>query len=300
MADEFGYHEGELAVQQRAGSRAEAAELVSMLAPPVPTSGRAKFLAERPFAVITARDAGGRLWTAPVFGAPGFLEQDGEKLRVHVLPAGPLAGLRTDQAAGLIIIDLPTRRRLRINGRVVEAGPDGFTVLVDNAFGNCPKYIQGRELVAQRPSGQAGDPTAATPESLAEIVAGTDTFFVGTTHPTRGADASHRGGQPGFLRLDGAGLWWPDYPGNNMFMTLGNLTVDPAAALFVPDFAGRRALYVSGRAEVEWYEPLGPGSPGDEGLTGRRVRLHVEEALRGPLPLESDDPVPSPVLPPLR
>ncbi|HZE67077.1 MAG TPA: pyridoxamine 5'-phosphate oxidase family protein [Sporichthyaceae bacterium] len=300
MTQERGYHQGELAVQRQAGVRREADELVGMLAPPVPSPGRAKFLAERAFAVITARDDAGRLWTTPLFGGPGFLEQDGEKLRVHVLPAGPLQHLPADQPVGMITIDLATRRRLRVNGQVLETGPDGFTVLVEASFGNCPQYIQGREVLADVSSGSAGGTSPADAAQVARLVAAADTFFLGTVHPTRGADASHKGGQPGFLRADADGLWWPDYRGNNMFNSLGNITVDPSTALFVPDFAGGRALYLSGTAQLEWYEPFEPGVMMDEGMTGRRVRFHPEQALIGPMPLQATEPDPSPALPRIR
>ena len=69
-----GFHAGELAVQQRAGTRALAARLSPMLEPAELRGGIVAFLADRTFAVITARDAGGRLWTSPLSGPPGFLE----------------------------------------------------------------------------------------------------------------------------------------------------------------------------------------------------------------------------------
>ena len=80
-----------------------------------------------------------------------------------------------------------------------------------------------------------------------------DTFVLGTTHPGRGNDASHRGGRPGFLRVESASrLAWDDLPGNQMFNSLGNLQVDPAAALLLVDPVSGRVLQLSGRAEVRW------------------------------------------------
>ncbi len=79
-----------------------------------------------------------------------------------------------------------------------------------------------------------------------------DTFFLGTSHAEYGGDASHRGGPPGFVRADANGLRWPDFPGNNMFNSLGNLAVDPAAALLFVDFFSGRTLQLSGTAEVQW------------------------------------------------
>ncbi|MET7418685.1 pyridoxamine 5'-phosphate oxidase family protein [Dactylosporangium sp. NPDC005555] len=274
------FHEGELAVQDRAGVRLEAARLSGMLAPGGLSRGAAGWLAERTLAVVTGRDAAGRLWASALTGAPGFLAGLGRTLRVGAtLPAGdPLHDLPAGQRVGLIAIDFATRRRMRVNGTLTRV--DELTIDVAEAFGNCPQYIHPRRLEAA----PAAPATFTAPGKLspADVAAvrGADTFFLGTAHPVRGADASHRGGPPGFLRSDGDGgeLWWPDYPGNNMFNSLGNLAADPAAALLVPDFTTGRTLHLSGTATVEWTE-AGTGAP-DE-VTGRRVRFHPTAVVAG-------------------
>ena len=63
-------------------------------------------------------------------------------------------------------------------------------------------------------------------------------------------------------------MWWPDYPGNNMFNSMGNLAENPEAALLFVDFDGGTALHLTGRAETAW---TGHSIPGDDGGTGRRV-----------------------------
>jgi predicted pyridoxine 5'-phosphate oxidase superfamily flavin-nucleotide-binding protein len=74
----------------------------------------------------------------------------------------------------------------------------------------------------------------------------------GSTAPR--ADASHRGGPPGFVEVagDGARLRFPDFPGNRMFQTLGNLAVDPRVGLLFVDWDTGTALQVTGRAEIVW------------------------------------------------
>jgi uncharacterized protein len=72
------------------------------------------------------------------------------------------------------------------------------------------------------------------------------------------------------VRVAGDGAWWPDYPGNSMFNSFGNLVVDPAAALLFLDFETGQTLHLSGTAEVEW---TAAGVDGDDGGTGRRVRF---------------------------
>ena len=84
------------------------------------------------------------------------------------------------------------------------------------------------------------------------LIRSADTFFLGTTHPERGNDASHRGGPAGFVHVDHNTVEWPDYPGNNMFNSFGNLEIDPTAALLFIDFDSGRTLQLSGRAVVDW------------------------------------------------
>ena len=298
------FHEGELLVQGRAGVREDAARLSGMLAAASLDGGLGRFLATRTFAGMAARDRDGRLWISPLVGAPGFLEGAGRRLRVHagVAEVDPLYGLPAGQPVGLIAVDFEKRRRVRINGTLVVAGVDGFEVDADQTYGNCPQYIQQRHLddpADGSPGGKAHARWSTTlTDAHRETLRRADTMFVGTIHPERGADASHRGGNPGFVRVEGDRIWWPDYPGNNMFNTLGNLAVDDTAALLVVDFERGTTLHLSGHATLEWTRP---GAAGDDGHTGRRVSF-VPTAIveTDGLPLHASGGVhPSPVNPPV-
>lgn len=303
-----GYHDGELAVQQRAGVRAEARRLVRMLDPAELTPGAAHLLAQQTLAVIAARDERGRLWTSPLTGPSGFLQVlDAGTLRIHAAPGvgDPLHGLPAGQPLGLVAIELGKRRRFRINGRLVRADPSLLTVEVDQAYGNCPQYIQQRVLQpSPTPRGTPsrhrppGVESALTAEVL-DRIRRADTFFLGTTHATRGNDASHRGGPAGFVRVEeDHTLWWPDYPGNNMFNSLGNLAVDPTASLLLPDFGAGHSLHLTGRAALEIIDV---GASGDDGFTGRVVRFTTDLVTTGPpLALRAGHVVAYPRNPPLR
>jgi predicted pyridoxine 5'-phosphate oxidase superfamily flavin-nucleotide-binding protein len=281
-----GFHDGELAVQQRAGATAATARLSGMLAPAELRGGLTRFLAARTFAALTARDPAGRLWISPLTGPAGFLAATtATTLTVH---AAPLAGdpLRTPpagQPVGLLVIEFATRRRVRLNGTLTAADSSTLRIDVEQAYGNCPQYIQQRALGPGPTAGQAPGPvrhgTALTQRDV-DLVRRADTFLIGTAHPARGSDASHRGGPPGFVRAEDGHLWWPDYPGNNMFNTLGNLAVDPAAALLFCDFATGQTLHLSGTAAADW---TAPGIPGDDGGTGRRVRFTPRALAAGRL-----------------
>jgi hypothetical protein len=279
-----GFHAGELAVQRQAGVRDEAARLSGMLAATGLSGGVARFLAERTFLGVTGRDGSGRLWTSPLAGPPGFLEvRSGSELAIHAaFPAGdPLHGIAAGQKTGLTAVEFATRRRLRVNGTLTVAGRDLLVVDVEQAYGNCPQYIQQRLLApdAQAPGDDVRRGTELEPAD-AELIRSADTFFLGTVNPERGADVSHKGGAPGFVRVDEHGLQWPDYPGNNLFNSLGNLTVNPEAALLFFDFTSGRTLHLSGTAEIEWGQA---GRPGDDGHTGRVVRFTPERLVTGHL-----------------
>jgi hypothetical protein len=298
----MGFHEGEMATQRRAGVQREASRLEGMLGSGELRGGFGRFLADRTFAAITARDARGRLWVSPLTGPAGFLEASGPTtLVVHTTPVAgdPLHQLPPGQPVGLVVIEFGTRRRVRINGTLSAIAGEGLRVEVEQAYGNCPQYIQQRVLKttgapASTVAVRRGLPLTADDGAL---IRSADTFFIGTTHPTRGNDASHRGGPAGFLRVDGSQLWWPDYSGNNMFNTLGNLAVDPTAALLVPDFATGITVQMSGTAATEW---TATGVPGDDDSTGRRVRFDVEDLVVGRLlPLHAVDVVPYGLNPPL-
>jgi uncharacterized protein len=280
-----GFHAGELAVQRRAGVEAEAARLAPMLEPAELRGGLAAFLADRTFAVLAARDPAGRLWVSPLIGPPGFLTVTSPTtLQVMaVIPAaGPLHGLPSGQQVGMIAVEFASRRRVRLNGTLTETGQGRLVVEVDQAFGNCPQYIQQRILAPDDASQETGPGTArhgtAFGAADVELIRGADTFFLGTAHPERGTDASHRGGTPGFVRVEGNRLWWPDYPGNSMFNSFGNLAVNPEAGLLFTDFGTGVTLHLSGTASIEWGQV---GAPGDDGRTGRRGRFDLQHLVAG-------------------
>jgi hypothetical protein len=167
-----------------------------------------------------------------------------------------------------------------MNGRGLLEGGRVFLTL-QQAYGNCPKYIRSR-LVEPVAEGEASGPRAPglrAPRLDARQqawIARADTLFVASYHPEGGADASHRGGDPGFVSVLGPGsLSFPDYPGNNMFNTLGNIQAEPRVGLLFLDFETGGTLQLTGRAKVEWKPKIGPSSAGDRAV----VRFELDEAL---------------------
>jgi uncharacterized protein len=277
-----GFHPGELSVQRRAGLGEKAARLAGMLTEPDLSGGMSRFAAGRDLAVLTSRDDQGRLWTSALYGQPGFCRAHGGTLTVGSVPVegDPLHILRPGEHGGALLIDFDRRRRLRVNGTLVDVLPSGFAIKADQAFGNCSQYIQQRRL-ATGAHDDTGDVAVLRSEEFLpgdiNLIGRADTMILGTAHPTRGADTSHRGGTPGFVRIDGDSLWWPDYPGNNLFNSMGNIVESPATSLLFFDFAASSTLQLSGRACLEWTTP---GMSGDDGWTGRRIRFTPEQVVR--------------------
>ena len=289
------FHSGELAVQARAGSRERMAQIGRRVIRSAMPLQHREFFALLPFVVLGAVDDAGQPWATLLAGpAAGFVTSpDDTHLRVDALPpdGDPLRPLLQDDAPlALLGIELPTRRRNRANGRVVDAGTAGFGLHVLQSFGNCPKYIQRREL-QQRAETLPGATRRAhrLDADAVELMRRADTFFIATHAagggPAAGSDVSHRGGRPGFVRAsdDGLALTWPDLPGNTYFNTLGNLVVEPRAGLVFPDFASGDLLHVAGRAEIVWDGPELAQIAGAE----RLVRLYVDQVVyrRAALPL---------------
>lgn len=284
MADVF--HAGEAHLQGLAGSRERLAEVgPRVIRQEMPEQHR-DFFAGLPFIVAAGVEADGQPRATLLAGAPGFISApDGRHLHIAAAPAPdePLTALlQAGARIGLLGIEAHTRRRNRANGRIVASPAGALVVAIEQSFGNCPKYIQPRQAVYDPAARQPG-PTAIRgrltgPEH--EWLRAADTFFIASAHPSddgnpaHGVDVSHRGGPPGFIRLEGDALLIDDFAGNNYFNTLGNLMLNPRAELLFPDFAGSGLLSLSVRAEIL------PGPP-------RQLRLGIEQVRHqaGALPL---------------
>ncbi len=253
------YHEGEVAVQTRAGVRRQADRLAAGIRGVI-SPDRHEFVAAQRMAVLGTVDWRGRVWASVVTGEPGFLQAlDEQTIRIAAVGAAGdplLENLALPAHAALIIPDLAARRRLRLNGRgKIAAG--GIEIHAEQVYGNCSHYIQARAPIGEhqwRPG--TGTAVVRTAELSAEqqgLIARADTFFIATDHPEAGADISHRGGNPGFVRVvDGRHLAIPDYSGNNMFNTLGNIVANPRVGLLFIGFESGRTLQLTGRATIDW------------------------------------------------
>ncbi|WP_437597863.1 pyridoxamine 5'-phosphate oxidase family protein [Sorangium sp. So ce590] len=309
------YHPGEMALQARAGARERAEKAGRRIIRDFMPDQHRELFTKLPFLLVGSLDAQGRPWASILVGRPGFIASpDPRTLAVNARPppGDPLAAhLVAGAPVGLLGIQLETRRRNRMNGTIAEAGDGGFVVEVGQSFGNCAQYIQAREPRFVREPDAAAAPPAAQAEGpalsagAAALIRRADTFFIATAAPAarggsavEGADVSHRGGKPGFVRVteeDGrTALTSPDFTGNFAFNTFGNLALDPRAGLLFVDFASGGVLSLTGEAEVLWDGPELSAFAGAQ----RLLRFRVAEGVfrEDAVPLRWSAPVAAPQL----
>ena len=312
-----GFHEGERTIQTRVGIRERISEVGSRVIRSYMPDQHRQFFTQLPFLVAGTVDTTGQPWASVLTGQPGFITSpDPEQLAVRALPLthDPLAKTLVSGApVGLLGIEPHTRRRNRMNGVVGQLDARGFSVHVSQSFGNCPQYIQAREPEFIADGGReapALDCLDKLDGAAMALVQQADTFYIASAHPAasrhgskvpngaeraEGVDVSHRGGKPGFVRVDSPSvLTVPDFSGNLFFNTLGNLTIESRAGLLFIDFDTGDLLQVSVRGEIIWDGPELAGFLGAERLL--RFLVTGVRRMSGALPLRWGQAVQSPVL----
>lgn len=283
------WHAGEQQLQARVGV-AERMEAFGrkVIRKEMPDQHR-QFYSQLPFMLFGAVDAQGNPWASIIEGQVGFAHSpEPALLRLGSLPAtDDPAQLQAGAAIGMLGIELHTRRRNRLNGRVAALDDQGLSVEVEQAFGNCPQYIQLRQFEAVPLADPATRPALhldALDDAARATIVAADTFFVASyvdVDNSRSVDVSHRGGQAGFLKIEGNCLTIPDFAGNLHFNTLGNLLLNPRAGLLFIDFKTGDLLQLSGRTEIILEGPMVEAFQGAE----RLWKLHVEQVVRRPAAL---------------
>ena len=266
------FHAGEVALQTDSGVRERMAVVGSKAVRDHMPDQHRELFERLPSLFVGALDDDGQPWATVLHGPPGFvLTPDCRSLRISKYPAPDdpaLAALRVGAPVGLLGIEFHTRRRNRANGWIAAAEDEAWSVRVHQSFGNCPKYIHSREPRAypeRSPEPAVREERRLTDDSRA-LIASSDTLFIASTSGRRvvpdqllteagaGVDVSHRGGRVGFVEIvpgeEGDELRIPDYSGNSMFNTLGNLLVWPRAGLLFLDFTQGHVLQLAATASL--------------------------------------------------
>ncbi|MCZ6641229.1 MAG: pyridoxamine 5'-phosphate oxidase family protein [Gammaproteobacteria bacterium] len=290
------FHRGEREIQSRVDMREQIEDVGQRFIRDYFPDQHREFYAELPYLVVGSVDAQGQPWASLLSGKPGFITPEARSLTIATQPTfgDPLNETLVEGVRlGFLGIDYEARRRNRFTGRLLKVDDNGIHVRVDQTFGNCPKYIQARSVEFGSVLDSLGEERVVhqmdrLDERSREIIAQADHFFIATNYSAddediaQGTDASHRGGKPGFVRIDDdTTLTFPDFTGNYHFNTLGNIQQNPVAGLLFIDFVTRDLLYVACAAEVLWEGDELTAFTGAEQLvrfTVKQVRL-VENAL---------------------
>ncbi|KAH7371470.1 hypothetical protein BKA64DRAFT_689894 [Cadophora sp. MPI-SDFR-AT-0126] len=168
---------------------------------------------------------------------------------------------------GGLTIDLESRMRVKLHGHMIAGAMEGngdgeksvgkmqLVVSINKSVGNCPKYLNSKRIIPFTPEPKLiSDSPQLPPEALA-LLDKADMFFMSSSDGSEDVDTNHRGGPAGFVRVisneeSGAVIVYPEYSGNRMYETLGNLKMNPLAGITVPNFDTGDVLYLTGQTEI--------------------------------------------------
>ena len=286
------FHEGEQAVQTRMGVRDKMEKSGRRIIRDYLPEQHREFYHLLPFLVVGTTDGQQRPWVSLLTGPSGFITSPNpQQLHIATQPlfGSPLADqLRLGQDIGILGILPENRRRNRVSGQISAVDETGITVAIAQAFGNCPQYIQTRHLdvlpdITQPQLAKPIEQGMQLDAAAQALITKSDTLFIATAYqanqdgPSFGADASHRGGKPGFVKVESDRTFvFPDFTGNFHFNTVGNILLNPKAGFLFIDFDTRDLLYLTGQAEIVWEGEEVNAFAGAE----RLIRVHVDEWRR--------------------
>ena len=293
------FHRGERAVQERFGVRDRLERAGRRLIRDHMPDQHRTFFAGLAMVFVGSVDGAGRPWASLLAGPPGFMQSPDPRtlaIAAEPLPGDPLgAALATGARLGLLGLEHHTRRRNRLNGTVVARASGHTEIRVEQSIGNCPKYINARD-VRWRPRAEPAPPPVVADhltDRARVLLAEADTLYIASSfrpesaERRHGVDMSHRGGLPGFIGVAADGtLTMPDYTGNNFFNTLGNILEDGRCGLMVLDFARGDVLQLTGEARIDWRAP----EDDDPKLKPRTLQIRPVEVriLPAVLPLTAE------------
>ncbi|KAF8965849.1 hypothetical protein BDZ97DRAFT_737287 [Flammula alnicola] len=281
-----GWHRGERIVREKLGfdEIPSTAHLWSSISGEMPEQHSTFYTTRLPFVPVCILDDEGRPWgsiLAGKDGKPGFIHHpkyNTLSIEAKLWTGDPFLKVvkNFDRENGSTVIagigvEVSTRRRNKFAGNVtkmaVTEGSLSIELTVNEALGNCPKYIALRELtpsvhassvvIEDKPHLEVGERLS---DGAVAFILESDTVFFGTTYAASREDSplypshlgmNHRGGRPGFIRVkpsDGRTVVLPDFSGNRFMTSLGNVEATPFASLTFISFTRGDVLYLTGNA----------------------------------------------------
>ena len=260
------YHKGELLAQELAGETRQAEFNGQAISNSI-IEGALHFITEQEYVIVSIVDDQNNIWTSVLSGERGFINAPDPKTVLINKAVTDInekdifwKTLIKNKKIGMLVIELASRRRIRINGVVSHLDQNIVQIKVLEAYPNCMKYIQRRHIVERKSwsNDNIEDITYGTTLNSyqKDLIRSSDTFFIGSANTKGNLDVSHRGGNPGFVELvDDNTIRIPDYKGNSMFNTFGNFMLNDHAAALFWDFESGKLLQMFGTAKIHWDNP---------------------------------------------
>lgn len=225
------YHEGQRSIQEEAKTTHVAEKLAHWVGPV------AQFAHDADLILLAALDEGQTLRFSVLSGAPPLVEVvDGPDVRLRL--AADLSDRLPHGRCGGLAISLALARRARLNGIMARRGGTN-ELTTSETFTLCRKYMApSLPLEEARQLGPESRRRIALNDPwLTDLVARAETSFLASISPDGGPDVAHRGGPSGFLTLNPATgvLSWPEYVGDGIFKSAGNVRATGTFTLLVPD-----------------------------------------------------------------
>lgn len=278
------YHKGERKIQELT-EEVNIADANGRVITDSIVPGAIKFIENQSMTIVSSVDDEQNVWISILSGPYGFINVEAHnKLSINLkqVTSSKLDifynNILTSNQIGTLFIELATRRRFRINGKIT-IDDDVVSLNVLEAYPNCPKYIQQRKIIKNNTvKGQSEQISGETlSDELKEWIKSSDTLFVGSQSSNQLMDASHRGGNPGFVKITDTGaIKIPDYSGNSLYNTLGNFVQNERAGLLFIDFKENKTLQLTGEASILFNQ----NSEEDLKHTGGTGRYWTFETLR--------------------
>lgn len=283
MTEFRNFHAGEAKLQAESGvDTAEFDAGVDQPFLPELNSSEVKFVEGRTFSVAASLDASGRPWASPLVAPAGelFTVEDLTTIRIRPrrIDGDPLFdNVDQTESMGVLYFNPAIRRRAKSLGAGTVEDDGSITYRMTRMFGICPKYIFKR---THEPEGATAPDNTATPQSSPSLssslstddqaqLAASDTVFLASHSAQHGTDPTHRGGPPGFVTVrNDTTVSIPDYVGNGMFQTLGNLLLDDRIGLTAIDYQTGRILQLTGRGSIQ---------TADGDLTNRTLVVSIDQ-----------------------
>ncbi|KAI4133766.1 MAG: hypothetical protein LQ341_006137 [Variospora aurantia] len=304
---------------------------------PFLTPNGARLIQSSPLLALGTLDDTGRPWTTLLGGEAGFARPLAQSIvgirtlvdAVYDPVIGSLLGRKSQDnpvdpstkhhAVSALAIALATRDRYKLAGKLVAGDLDQWAkdsdggqvppaeaqmvIKIDGSLGNCPKYLNKKQIISAVPQPALVSSTLPLPAEAIHLLAKADLFFITSSYDGSSMSTNHRGGPPGFVRVmqndrSSTTLVYPEYSGNRLYQTLGNLWVTPKAGIVIPDFDNGNVLYLTGSTEIV----IGKDAAAILPRSNLAVKVHVEEArfVQAGLAFRAQQGEASPYNPPVR